>query len=481
MKCRLLQLLLCLLVPCNGVRLAHSPAGKASTSGCVVQGSPDGCAQSKCHYGTLPGLWRPVGPPGTTYSLMSDTCSLQNLLAPFIEAAGEENAERAAEEASVDDQQADDGADDGDSGESEEEGRAEESSEDQGSESADSASGAGSADQGDETSGSSDSADRSDAAESSDSEGVGDWEDQESGDWSESDSSQGSEGQDGYDSRRRRKLQEPSGQQPVGILIFGDSNDRELVNHVCALANRTTTKFITEIDGDRETCEKKNAGWPYNGINNCNTCEIPGLRMTKEAIWGVAAEGPYYENRMGTATKRVYAGLQLFAKEWGRAPDMIVVASALWDIARWSYHKPEWTQPKHLPDEALDAWIKDASALMDYIREHTEDYNPLLVFRTTAFPKTQEGDADMRHLQADLGTHAHLAQLNAAARHLAAKHGFELVDVERMLSMLSVDEYLMDGHHTHSSANLEVVNVYLNLLRAHRCKADYQAIAIEGS
>ena len=39
---------------------------------------------------------------------------------------------------------------------------------------------------------------------------------------------------------------------------------------------------------------------------NCNTCNLPGLRISKEALWGLGpyADFPFPENRLGLAAER---------------------------------------------------------------------------------------------------------------------------------------------------------------------------------
>ena len=41
----------------------------------------------------------------------------------------------------------------------------------------------------------------------------------------------------------------------------------------------------------------------YKGVVNCNTCRLPGLRITKESIWGFF-EGRTPEDRLGLPLER---------------------------------------------------------------------------------------------------------------------------------------------------------------------------------
>ena len=59
---------------------------------------------------------------------------------------------------------------------------------------------------------------------------------------------------------------------------------------------------INVTDGPR-TCNRGEDWGSYKGVVNCNTCRLPGLRITKESIWGFF-EGRTPEDRLGLPLER---------------------------------------------------------------------------------------------------------------------------------------------------------------------------------
>ena len=59
---------------------------------------------------------------------------------------------------------------------------------------------------------------------------------------------------------------------------------------------------INVTDGEK-TCNRGEEWGVYKGVVNCNTCRMPGLRITKESIWGFF-EGRTLEDRLGLPLER---------------------------------------------------------------------------------------------------------------------------------------------------------------------------------
>lgn len=59
---------------------------------------------------------------------------------------------------------------------------------------------------------------------------------------------------------------------------------------------------INVTDGPK-TCNRGEDWGSYKGVVNCNTCRLPGLRITKESIWGFF-EGRTPEDRLGLPLER---------------------------------------------------------------------------------------------------------------------------------------------------------------------------------
>ena len=67
-----------------------------------------------------------------------------------------------------------------------------------------------------------------------------------------------------------------------------------------------------------------------------------------------------------------------------------------------------------------------------------------------------------------LGKRAHIAQLNAAGKHIALAHGWEVVDLEPVVAKFGhTNRYLRDAIHPQMFLNVEIFNIYLNILRDH--------------
>ena len=89
------------------------------------------------------------------------------------------------------------------------------------------------------------------------------------------------------------------------------------------------------------------------------------------------------------------------------------------------------------------------------------------VFRSNAW--VEPADCSGSGAQKDfLGKRSHTAQLNAAARHTAMAHNWEVVDMEPMVAKFGhTSRYLRDFIHPQTFLNVEIFNIYLNLLRDH--------------
>ncbi len=89
------------------------------------------------------------------------------------------------------------------------------------------------------------------------------------------------------------------------------------------------------------------------------------------------------------------------------------------------------------------------------------------VFKTSAWVELADCSGSGA-LLSHMGKRAHIAQLNAAGRHIAMSHGWEVVDLEPMVAKFGhTNRYLRDAIHPQPFVNLEIFNIYLNILRDH--------------
>eukprot|EP00884_Botryococcus_braunii_P011908 jgi/Botrbrau1/20718/Bobra.0058s0047.1 len=261
----------------------------------------------------------------------------------------------------------------------------------------------------------------------------------------------------------------PSGSQrprKVGILMFGDSNDREMAGDYCRFVGANMHPFDIVLDGEGDRAESTcNSRLAKNGLN-CLSCVTETLHITREAIWGILP-GKKHEDRIGEARERILKGLELYQQERGTYPDMVVLNSNSWDIAQLGLSKAgrDILQREELPQSWLQDWIAAAESLFRLLKELTAGSGTMLVYHTTAYPELKYCSNSSLHRAHMLGRRPHFAQINAAGRHVAQRMGFHVVDLELMLAGYVVPrDYLRDDHHPKPFVLLNLLNIYLNLL-----------------
>ena len=89
--------------------------------------------------------------------------------------------------------------------------------------------------------------------------------------------------------------------EPIPDAHFVLAGSTGLVHVLCA-ASQVQPFNINVTDGEK-TCNRGEDWGSYKGVVNCNTCRLPGLRITKESIWGFF-EGRTPEDRLGLPLER---------------------------------------------------------------------------------------------------------------------------------------------------------------------------------
>ncbi len=92
----------------------------------------------------------------------------------------------------------------------------------------------------------------------------------------------------------------------------------------------------------------------------------------------------------------------------------------------------------------------------------------LWVFRTTAPPQLRNcSDGSGTHENLLLGKHSHVVDLNAIAREIARRHGWEVIDMEAYAAKFHHHtSYLRDRHHPDKKLLWTALNTVLNLYQA---------------
>ncbi|KAK9830740.1 hypothetical protein WJX74_004700 [Apatococcus lobatus] len=183
----------------------------------------------------------------------------------------------------------------------------------------------------------------------------------------------------------------------VSILFFGDSVARTLVADICT--NQVlwdSPSFIYSM-----------------GVESFCLCRNSRFTVARQALIGVHPEGPWPQGVEGPPSERIAHGFKRFNEELSRRPDIVVLSSAFWDLARWVEHFPSLVAADSLDQFILAAWAQQLSDVMQMIEEHAP--MALWVSYTTAPPeqrKCQDGTGLLK--QEVLGKNGHLIELNSA-------------------------------------------------------------------
>ncbi|BDA50920.1 hypothetical protein COCOBI_17-1390 [Coccomyxa sp. Obi] len=263
----------------------------------------------------------------------------------------------------------------------------------------------------------------------------------------------------------------------VGILILGDSADRNLIFDLCIEAGQQVQPFNINLTSvGPKTCNRGEEWGTYKDVVNCNTCRIPGLRVTKESIWGFY-EGEPPEQRLGLPLERSQAGMELFKQEHGRYPDLVVLHSNYWDIAQIVLFR-QWDAPEADYVRTMQPWLHNAAKVASYLKAKAEETGMMLAYRTVQYPQLENVTESGAAKDHQIGQRYHVTYLNAAGRELARKFDMFLVDIELMFQKFwSTSEFLVDNHHLNRDANYQVLNVYLNLLRNQKRSTPHRRLA----
>lgn len=244
---------------------------------------------------------------------------------------------------------------------------------------------------------------------------------------------------------------------PVRLLLLGDSVDRTVARDLCHTAAGLATNQRTE---DGQACMKvwlPDDGW---------VCRLPGITVATQAFWGVSPAGPYSRNRTGNASSRVRQALHRYPAAFGGSPDMVVVGVLLWDLARWKLlSAPVVMASDQLPEALVKEWCTNAGSLLRQIQAAVPDTTTVAV-HTLHFPLRNASPHAAGALNHPTITrHAHVAQLNAAMRQLAAAHGLQVIDLQMMTShFYDASQYLVDNTHPAPWLSRALLNVCLNMV-----------------
>jgi hypothetical protein len=102
------------------------------------------------------------------------------------------------------------------------------------------------------------------------------------------------------------------------------------------------------------------------------------LRLASSYFPGVHPTGPFHRGVVQTAAQRLAASAELWARySPGAGPQVVVVSSCLWDIARLARHEPEAVAGPELAPNLLAAWAANFTQVVALARTTFPEVRPL--------------------------------------------------------------------------------------------------------
>jgi len=255
------------------------------------------------------------------------------------------------------------------------------------------------------------------------------------------------------------------------IVLLGDSVDSYFVDFLCG-----------------EAAERGVAGWKawVHSHTLVNYCLLPsGVRIVQIYLLSVSQDDDLM--RLDTV-RRLFHGeddvSRFDGKDGDRSvlqgrpeevsvlrgvqPDLVVFASAYWPLQNYAGAFGEHHTPLLLPFDFVAGFVNRTQGLLAAARAafpHAQ-----LAVHTSAGIRTDPifGSNVDNSNHRIWGRKTYVAQLNAALRVVAAAGHAKLVDFELMAASLTAAQLTVDDVHPRSFFSLEVVNVYLNMIAAHR-------------
>ncbi|CAL8466161.1 g5697 [Coccomyxa elongata] len=245
-------------------------------------------------------------------------------------------------------------------------------------------------------------------------------------------------------------------QHHIGILLFGDSVDYRIARTFCNAALGRGLEHMTDDGIARHH-------------NLTGICQTPSLTVAKQHISSASLDGPYWWDMIFPPVPSITAGIQKFTAMEGGPPDVIMIASNFWDIAALYFHggqKFGGTPLEHriFPQNFMTSWTQNFTTILTHLQESVPE-GTLLAYHTEHIPVQT---TDPGKWETDAYLFQHVAQLNAAGRHVAQSLGFQVVDFEAMAAQLPKDDMLDDITHPKPDFLLQVLNMLLNIEREHR-------------
>ncbi|GAX85229.1 hypothetical protein CEUSTIGMA_g12649.t1 [Chlamydomonas eustigma] len=276
------------------------------------------------------------------------------------------------------------------------------------------------------------------------------------------------------------------------IVFIGDSVDRHILTYLCThVGGRVQAAVVkTVMEDGSDPCESTpdgsepaaqhthrrkrnvsttsinsaaplstNGSWPGCIIN---TCSSPSgqLHLLGTYIPGVHPTGPYHKGRRLGYKQRIDQAATVWKTYSSGPPDIVMVSSLLWDVARLYAHEPQQVAGEQLALAVIESWIQNYTEAVSYAKKVFPEAG-LYAQRTTMQPRYDTSSGIMEKTY--LGKAVFVRQLNAAGRHAAGTLGLEILDFEAIANRFQEGQrYLQDLIHPGLEVGLEMANMLLN-------------------
>lgn len=285
-------------------------------------------------------------------------------------------------------------------------------------------------------------------------------------------------------------LPDPPGPPPVANIMFiSDSVDRHIMTALCEYSGGEIRAIVlrdsvsNSSGGNEDDACSSNlpepsvhqpggrlltlmtaANYPSCIVNTCSTPRTNRrLRLLASYIPGVHPSGPYHKGRKLGFRRRIDQAATVWHAYASGPPDIIIISSTLWDLARLSAFQPDIMKKEELPRDYLESWVDNYTRVVEYTRLRVNAPDAMFVYHTNMMPRYDSASGDM--IKAYLGRANHIRQLNSAGRHAASLLGMEVVDYEAVAArFLEGQTYLVDMIHPNPQVGLELANIYLNYI-----------------
>mmetsp|Transcript_5815 Transcript_5815/g.14130 ORF Transcript_5815/g.14130 Transcript_5815/m.14130 type:complete len:283 (-) Transcript_5815:195-1043(-) len=175
------------------------------------------------------------------------------------------------------------------------------------------------------------------------------------------------------------------------------------------------------------------------------------------SLFSEAAAIPALHN---TTTERVCVDAPLYTKSFmPQGPDMLILASNFWDVARWWEQGYALSPEENLREQIVDRYLSDVERLMDNAKKC---FPGASVYCWRTHPNLATDNRNKHY--ASKRPHV-VAALNQAGREAASRKGWCLLDFDQMVEGHANERlWVPDGLHPGGFVMMQYANVVLNTL-----------------